>query len=128
MENKKLQEKQINAKLQELGNAINRQKEENKLLQKTIKENEQSIAKNKKEYDSKTTLIKKLSNNQDSLFQTRKQIELEMIDLIIKDVSFTILLNDFQPESIQDFITEEAFKSLSAATKQHLSTLSKQAK
>ncbi len=124
LENKKLQEKQINAKLQELGNAINRQKEENKLLQKTIKENEQSIAKNKKEYDSKTTLIKKLSNNQDSLFQTRKQIELEMIDLIIKDISFTILLNDFQPESIQDFITEEAFKSLSAATKRHLSTLS----
>lgn len=124
LENKKLQEKQINAKLQELGNAINRQKEENKLLQKTIKENEQSIAKNKKEYDSKSALIKKLSNNQDSLFQTRKQIELEMIDLIIKDVSFTILLNDFQPESIQDLITEEAFKSLSTATKQHLSTLS----
>ncbi|TLD87555.1 peptidoglycan DD-metalloendopeptidase family protein [Helicobacter sp. MIT 05-5294] len=124
LENKKLQEKQINAKLQELGNAINRQKEENKLLQSTIKENEQSIAKNKKEYDSKTALMKKLSNNQDSLFQTRKQIELEMMDLIIKDVSFAILLNDFQPESIQDLITEEAFKSLSSATKQHLSALS----
>lgn len=124
LEDKKRQEKQINAKLQELGNAINRQKEEYKLLQKTIKENEQSIAKNQKEYNAKSTLIKKLSSNQDSLFQTRKQIELEMMDLITKEVSFAILLNDFQPESIQDFITEEAFKSLSTATKEHLSTLS----
>ncbi|WP_300706580.1 MULTISPECIES: murein hydrolase activator EnvC family protein [Helicobacter] len=124
LEYKKRQEKQINAKLQELGDAINLQKEENKMLQKTIKENEQNIAKNQKEYDSKTALIKKLSNNQDSLFQTRKQIEFEMMDLILKDVSFAILLNDFQPESIQDLITEEAFKSLSEATKKHLSTLS----
>ncbi|MBD5165862.1 murein hydrolase activator EnvC [Helicobacter sp.] len=124
LEDKKRQEKQINAKLQELGNAINQQKEEHKLLQKTIKENEQSIAKNQKEYNAKSTLIKKLSSNQDSLFQTRKQIELEMMDLIAKEVSFAILLNDFQPESIQDLITEEAFKSLSAATKKHLSTLS----
>lgn len=124
LENKKLQEKQINAKLQELGNAINRQKEENKILQKTIQENEQNIAKNQKEYNTKTALIKKLNSNQDSLFQTRKQIELEMMDLITKEVSFAILLNDFQPESIQDLITEEAFKSLSNATKKHLSTLS----
>ncbi|WP_297813305.1 peptidoglycan DD-metalloendopeptidase family protein [uncultured Helicobacter sp.] len=121
---KKRQEKQINIKLQELGNAINAKKEENKLLQKTIKENEQNIAKNQKEYNTKSALIKKLSNNQDSLFQIRKQIEFEMIDLITKDVSFAILLNDFQPESIQDLITEEAFKSLSTATKQHLSALS----
>lgn len=124
LENKKLQEKQINAKLQELGNAINRQKEENKILQKTIQENEQNIAKNQKEYNTKTALMKKLNSNQDSLFQTRKQIELEMMDLITKEVSFAILLNDFQPESIQDLITEEAFKSLSNATKKHLSTLS----
>lgn len=124
LENKKRQEKQINAKLQELGNAINQQKEENKILQKTIQENEQNIAKNQKEYNAKTALIKKLNSNQDSLFQTRKQIELEMMDLITKEVSFAILLNDFQPESIQDLITEEAFKSLSNATKKHLSTLS----
>lgn len=124
LESKKLQEKQINAKLQELGNAINQQKEEYKLLQKTIKENEQSIAKNQKEYNAKSALMKKLNSNQDSLFQTRKQIELEMLDLIAKEVSFAILLNNFQPESIQDLITEEAFKSLSTATKQHLSTLS----
>lgn len=124
LENKKRQEKQINAKLQELGNAINQQKEENKILQKTIQENEQNIAKNQKEYNIKTALMKKLNSNQDSLFQTRKQIELEMMDLITKEVSFAILLNDFQPESIQDLITEEAFKSLSNATKKHLSTLS----
>ncbi len=68
--------------------------------------------------------MKKLNSNQDSLFQTRKQIELEMMDLITKEVSFAVLLNDFQPESIQDLITEEAFKSLSNATKKHLSTLS----
>ncbi|WP_273211283.1 murein hydrolase activator EnvC family protein [Helicobacter rodentium] len=124
LENKKRQEKQINAKLQELGSAINQQKEENKILQKTIQENEQNIAKNQKEYNTKTALMKKLNSNQDSLFQTRKQIELEMMDLITKEVSFAVLLNDFQPESIQDLITEEAFKSLSNATKKHLSTLS----
>jgi len=123
LENKKRQEKQINAKLQELGSAINQQKEENKILQKTIQENEQNIAKNQKEYNTKTALMKKLNSNQDSLFQTRKQIELEMMDLITKEVSFAVLLNDFQPESIQDLITEEAFKSLSNATKKHLSTL-----
>ncbi|WP_290456465.1 murein hydrolase activator EnvC family protein, partial [Helicobacter rodentium] len=104
--------------------AINQQKEENKILQKTIQENEQNIAKNQKEYNTKTALMKKLNSNQDSLFQTRKQIELEMMDLITKEVSFAVLLNDFQPESIQDLITEEAFKSLSNATKKHLSTLS----
>lgn len=124
LENKKRQEKQINAKLQELGSAINQQKEENKILQKTIQENEQNIAKNQKEYNTKTALMKKLNSNQDSLFQTRKQIELEMMDLITKEVSFAVLLNDFQPESIQNLITEEAFKSLSNATKKHLSTLS----
>ena len=93
---------QINKKLQELGEAINQQEKESKELEKTIQISEENIAKNQKEYDIKSAQMQSLSTSQDSLFQIRKNIELEMIDLIVKEISFVILLNDFQPESIQD--------------------------
>ncbi|TLD85308.1 hypothetical protein LS70_001815 [Helicobacter sp. MIT 11-5569] len=124
LENKKKRTEQINAKLQELGDAINKQEKESKDLEQIIILSEQNIAKNQKEYKDKQAMIKNLTNNQDSLFQIRKKIELEMIDLILKDISFVILLNDFQPESIQDLITEESFKTLSETTKTHLKELS----
>lgn len=124
LENKKKKEQQINAKLQELGEAINKQEKESKDLERIILLNEESIAKNQKEYASKQTLIKNLTDDHDALLQTRKTIESEITDLILKDLSFVILSNDFQPESIQDLITEESFKTLSEATKSHLKALS----
>ncbi len=124
LEDKKRQEERINAKLQELGNAINQQEKEGKELEKVIQKSEKSIEENKKEYITKQALIKNLLHNQDSLFQTRKKIEAEIIELLLKDISFVILLNDFQPESIQDLVTEESFKALSNATKNHLKELS----
>ena len=124
LENKKKKEAQINAKLQELGDAINKQEKESKDLEQIILLSEENIAKNQKEYENKQALIKSLSSNQDSLFQTRKKIEAEITNLILKDISFVILLNDFQPESIQDLITEESFRTLSDATKSHLKELS----
>ncbi|WDL70663.1 peptidoglycan DD-metalloendopeptidase family protein [Helicobacter winghamensis] len=124
LESKKKKEAQINAKLQELGDTINKQEKESKNLEQIILLSEENISKNQKEYEAKEALIKNLSNNQNSLFQTRKKIETEITNLILKDISFVILLNDFQPESIQDFITEESFKTLSNATKSHLKELS----
>ncbi|MBX7489917.1 murein hydrolase activator EnvC family protein [Helicobacter turcicus] len=124
LEDKKKKEAQINAKLQELGDAINKQEKESKDLEQIILLSENNIAKNQKEYENKQTLIKNLTSNQESLFQTRKKIESEIINLILKDISFIILLNDFQPESIQDLITEESFKTLSNTTKSHLKDLS----
>lgn len=124
LENKKKKEAQINTKLQELGEAINKQESESKELEKIILLSEKNIIKNQKEYENKQELIKSLSNNQDSLFKTRKKIEAEIANLVLKDISFVILLNDLQPESIQDLITEESFKSLSDATKSHLKELS----
>lgn len=123
MESKK-KASQISKKLQELGEAINQQEKESKELEKTIQISEENIAKNQKEYDIKSAQMQSLSTSQDSLFQIRKNIELEMIDLIVKEISFVILLNDFQPESIQDLITEESFKTLSDTAKIHLKQLS----
>lgn len=126
LENKNKQANQINAKLQELGDAINKQEKESKDLEQKILSSEENIAKNQKEYTTKQERIKALRENEKSLEQMRKNIELEMIDLIAKDISFVILLNDFQPESIQDLITEESFKTLSETTKTHLEELSTQ--
>ena len=46
--------------------------------------------------------------------------------MVAKDISFAILLNDFQPESIRDLITEESFKVLNNTTKKELANLSQQ--
>ena len=46
--------------------------------------------------------------------------------MVAKDISFAILLNDFQPESIQDLITEESFKAINHSTKEQLTNLSQQ--
>lgn len=126
LENKNKQANQINAKLQELGEAINKQEQESKDLEQKILSSEENIAKNQKEYTNKQERIKELRESEKSLEQMRKDIELEIIDLILKDISFVILLNDFQPESIQDLITEESFKTLSETTKTHLKELSNQ--
>ena len=126
LENQKKKEAQVNQKLQELGKEINKQKEELSTIENIIKESETNISKNKQEYSKKETLIKTLSSNQESLYQKRKDIELAIIDLVAKDISFAILLNDFQPESIRDLITEESFKVLNNTTKKELANLSQQ--
>ena len=126
LESKKKKEAQINQKLQEIGNHINKQKEELETLENIIQESEKNISKNKQEYTTKEKLIKTLSNEQESLYQKRKNIELAIIDLVAKDISFAILLNDFQPESIQDLITEESFKAINHSTKEQLTNLSQQ--
>ncbi|RAX53484.1 peptidoglycan DD-metalloendopeptidase family protein [Helicobacter sp. 11-8110] len=126
LENQKKKEAQVNQKLQELGKEINKQKEELSTIENIIKESEKNISKNKQEYSKKETLIKTLSSNQESLYQKRKDIELAIIDLVAKDISFAILLNDFQPESIRDLITEESFKVLNNTTKKELANLSQQ--
>lgn len=126
LENQKKKEAQVNQKLQELGKEVNKQKEELSTIENIIKESEKNISKNKQEYSKKETLIKTLSSNQESLYQKRKDIELAIIDLVAKDISFAILLNDFQPESIRDLITEESFKVLNNTTKKELANLSQQ--
>ena len=126
LENQKKKEAQVNQKLQELGKGVNKQKEELSTIENIIKESETNISKNKQEYSKKETLIKTLSSNQESLYQKRKDIELAIIDLVAKDISFAILLNDFQPESIRDLITEESFKVLNNTTKKELANLSQQ--
>ena len=126
LESKKKKEAQINQKLQEIGNHINKQKEELETLENIIQESEKNISKNKQEYTTKEKLIKTLSNEQEILYQKRKNIELAIIDLVAKDISFAILLNDFQPESIQDLITEESFKAINHSTKAQLTNLSQQ--
>ncbi len=126
LENQKKKEAQVNQKLQELGKEVNKQKEELSTIENIIKESETNISKNKQEYSKKETLIKTLSSNQESLYQKRKDIELAIIDLVAKDISFAILLNDFQPESIRDLITEESFKVLNNTTKKELANLSQQ--
>ncbi|WP_279144606.1 murein hydrolase activator EnvC family protein [Helicobacter pullorum] len=126
LESKKKKEAQINQKLQEIGNHINKQKEELETLENIIQESEKNISKNKQEYTTKEKLIKTLSNEQETLYQKRKNIELAIIDLVAKDISFAILLNDFQPESIQDLITEESFKAINHSTKAQLTNLSQQ--
>lgn len=126
LESKKKKEAQINQKLQEIGNHINKQKEELETLENIIQESEKNISKNKQEYTTKEKLIKTLSNEQETLYQKRKNIELAIIDLVAKDISFAILLNDFQPESIQDLITEESFKAINRSTKEQLTNLSQQ--
>ena len=128
LQEKKQQESQINKKLEEIGKKVNKQKDETNALQKVIEESEKNITKNQKEYDEKSKLIKTLSSSQEDLFKKRKQIEQEIIDLVIKDVSFTILLNDFKPESIQDLITEESFKILNKNTKDNIINLSEEQK
>lgn len=126
LEDKNKQATQINAKLQKLGNIITEQEKESLVLSNKIKESEKNIAKNQQEYNSKNALIKKLNTNQSNLYSVRKQIESELINLILKEISFVILLNDFQPESIKDLIAEESFKTLSSATKEHIKSLSNQ--
>ena len=126
LENQKKKEAQVNQKLQELGKEVNKQKEELSTIENIIKESETNISKNKQEYSKKETLIKTLSSNQESLYQKRKDIELAIIDLVAKDISCAILLNDFQPESIRDLITEESFKVLNNTTKKELANLSQQ--
>lgn len=126
LENQKKKEAQVNQKLQELGKEVNKQKEELSTIENIIKESEKNISKNKQEYSKKETLIKTLSSNQESLYQKRRDIELAIIDLVAKDISFAILLNDFQPESIRDLITEESFKVLNNTTKKELVNLSQQ--
>lgn len=123
LDSNKKEEKKINAKLQELGTKITTQEKESKILAQGIQEIKENIAKNQQEYDAKNTLIKDLSGSQENLFKKRKEIELEIVDLLLKDISFVLLLNDFQPESIRDLIAEESFKTLSTATKEHLNTL-----
>lgn len=128
LQEQKEREQKINKKLEELGEKVNKQKAETNSLQKVIEESEKNINKNKKEYENKSELIKKLSSNQEDLFKQRKKIEQEIVDLVIKDVSFSILLNDYQPESIQDLITEESFKILNKNTKEHIENLSEEQK
>ncbi|MDE5603766.1 MAG: peptidoglycan DD-metalloendopeptidase family protein, partial [Helicobacter sp.] len=115
-----------NQKLQELGNEANKQKEEAKALQKVIDESEANIAKNQQEYLQKQESINTLSQTQKDLFERRKKIELEIIDLMTKEVSFSILLNNYQPESIKDLLTEESFKVLNQNTKQHIINLNEE--
>ncbi|TLE15468.1 hypothetical protein LS72_007050 [Helicobacter apodemus] len=126
LESKKKKEAQINQKLQELGNEANKQKEEAKALQKVIDESEANIAKNEEEYLQKQKSMEALSQIQKDLFQKRKKIELEIIDLMTKEASFSILLNSYQPESIRDLLTEESFKVLNQNTKQHIINLSEE--
>ncbi|PZT48754.1 hypothetical protein B6S12_02620 [Helicobacter valdiviensis] len=114
----------INQKLEELGNALNKKDKELKELNLKIKESEGSITKNEKEFTLKQNQMSLLSKDQEKLFSQRKKIEMEIIDLVIKDISFVILLNDFQTESIQDLITEESFKILNQSTKNDLAKLS----
>ncbi|EES89604.1 murein hydrolase activator EnvC family protein [Helicobacter canadensis] len=126
LENQKKKEEQVNQKLQELGKEVNKQKEELNTIENIIKESEKNISKNQQEYSKKETLIKTLSLKQESFYQKRKNIELAIIDLVAKDISFAILLNDFQPESIKDLVTEESFKVLNNTTKKELTNLSQQ--
>ena len=91
LESKKKKEAQINQKLQEIGNHINKQKEELETLENIIQESEKNISKNKQEYTTKEKLIKTLSNEQETLYQKRKNIELAIIDLVAKDISFAII-------------------------------------
>ncbi|CAM2929961.1 murein hydrolase activator EnvC family protein [Helicobacter burdigaliensis] len=114
----------INQKLEELGNALNLKEKELQTLNLKIKESETSITKNEKEFSLKEKDMVSLSKQQEELFSQRKKIEREIIDLVIKDISFIILLNDFQVESLQDLITEESFKVLNQSTKDDLAKLS----
>lgn len=116
--------KQINKKLQDLGNTINKYTQDYKTLEKEIQQIQANIQKNQKEYQTKQNLIRTLSKNQENLYKRKKSIEDEIIKVLAQDISIVLLLNDYQPESIQDLITEEVFRVLDKETQTHLTRLS----
>ena len=118
--------KLINQKLQDLGQKVNQQNKEYQSLQETINAVENNITKNKKEYDEKQKQIASLKQNQKELYTKRKNIEQEIIKVLAQDISIVILLNNYQPESIQDLITEESFRALDNQTKSNIEKLAQE--
>lgn len=123
LEQNKEKEQQINQKLTQLGDQINIQKNTLATLQKESKTIEANLQANKNTLSSTITKLDSLRGEQKKFIAKRRELEVQMLDLLLKDISFVLILKDLQSQSPQDLITEESYHALSQQSKSNINSL-----
>lgn len=116
-------EQQINQKLTEVGNQINIRKKTIIALQRESQSIENNLANNKNTLTKTLQKLEELKKEQKKFISQRRELEVQMIDLLLKDISFVLILRDLQSQSPEDLIAEEAYHSLSRQSKTNINSI-----
>lgn len=123
----KAQEKRdISKKIDEIAKDIMKIKSELGDFNKKIKSIDLILDKNKKNYDLKKAELKNLQKRERELVEQKKEIEKNIISLIAKDLSISVVINTSNPANITDLIKEEIFYAVGKITRESIKDLKKE--
>ncbi len=123
---KSKEKKDVSKKIEEIAKdilSINRELAE---FDKKIKEIDEILEKNKKNYDLQKEELTHLQKREVELVENKQEIEKNIILLIAKDLSISVVINTSSPANITDLIKEEVFYAVGKITRESIKELKKE--
>lgn len=128
LKSKKEQEKELSRKLKDVAASIIEEQKELKKLQGRISSLDREIEKAQKEYEAKKSELEAKEAQQEELLKSKQQVERQIIEILAKELSFSILISQERLEFKEDLMRKEIFYTLSKITKESVADLKKEHK
>lgn len=119
----KQEQKSLSQKLENVGGQI--VKEQNVLneIKSDIDSLSHIIQTNQKELATKKQELLDLETSQKGLLKKKRGIEQDIIEILAKDLSFSLVINQTKMAYVEDLVNEEIFHSLSTITQKNIKNL-----
>ena len=114
----------LNKKMAETARAILIQKKAILKQQKHLEQLSDELKQKKEKYELDKKELEQLKVSQNNLSQKRLKIEKELISLMARSISLSLLANDENTITADSLITEEVFKQLTLQTQKKIKSLS----
>ncbi len=123
LDKKEYQEDMLGKKISELAKEILIEQREYDKVAGEIKEIEITIDDSRTDYEIKNKKLRNALEEQDSLLEKKREIEKKVVEILAKELSFSIIRNNLAPTYTDDLITEEVIKGISDIAKNDINTL-----
>lgn len=112
--------------LQSLGNEINQKNQKIHELDIEVKSLEESISQNQAQNQAQEQSLYQYQKVFDSLKKDQDAIKGRILDILIRDLAFIMILNEKNPVSPEDIVLQEVFKFLSKQSQDKINVLAQQ--
>lgn len=119
----KQKQKSLSQKLESVGNQIVKEQSVLDEIKSDIGSLNHIIQTNQKELTAKKQELMDLEESQKGLLQKKRGIEQDIIEILAKDLSFSLVINQTEMAYVEDLVNEEIFHSLSTITQKNIKSL-----
>lgn len=126
LQQKEKEKDQISNLLNSLGKTINEKHSELRMLNAQIQNIQSNINQNLSQNKEQEKTLKTYQNSLNNLEAKKLKIQNDITNILIKDMSFVMVLNHQSPISPDDIILQEIFKVLNQNSKNAIEKLAKQ--